>query len=64
MILELEFGSALCYTPVFVINGIRADSNDFGYQGDEDPDSAEESGGESHVSLLKYPTLGQTLRSQ
>jgi hypothetical protein len=42
MKLELEFGSSLCYTPTFKINGIDADSNDFGEQYDRSPESAEE----------------------
>lgn len=44
MELKLEFGSHYCYTPVFEINGIRADSNDFGDQGDMSPETAEEYG--------------------
>lgn len=40
MKLELEFGTALCYTPVFTINGIRANSEDFGEQGDRAPEDA------------------------
>ncbi|MFH2115102.1 MAG: hypothetical protein ABIJ86_11410 [Spirochaetota bacterium] len=42
MKLELEFGSALCYTPTFTINGIDADSEDFGEQYDRSPDTAED----------------------
>lgn len=42
MKLELEFGSALCYTPTFIINGISADSDDFGEKYDHDPESAED----------------------
>ena len=44
MKLELTFGSAFCYTPTFRINGIRADSADFGYQGDADPSAVEDYG--------------------
>lgn len=40
MKLELEFGVYLCYTPVFRINGVDADSQDFGYQGDDQPEEA------------------------
>jgi hypothetical protein len=39
---EIKFGTALCCTPVFVINGINADSDDFGEQYDHYPDSAED----------------------
>ena len=42
MKLELEFGYALCYTPTFTINGIRADSGDFGEQYDRSPDTADD----------------------
>jgi len=42
MKLELEFGTAMCYTPTFRINGIRADSGDFGEQGDRAPEEAED----------------------
>jgi hypothetical protein len=42
MKLELEFGSAFCYTPVFIINDIKADSDDFGEKYDRAPDDAEE----------------------
>lgn len=44
MKLELEFGTALCYTPKFVINGIIADEDDFGEKYDRDPDNAEDYG--------------------
>ena len=42
MELELEIYGALCSTSIFKINGIDADSNDFGSQSDTDPDSAED----------------------
>ena len=42
MNLEIEFGTSLCYTPVFRINGIEADYSDFGEKYDRDPDSAED----------------------
>jgi len=42
MKLELEFGSALCYTPVFIINDIKADSDDFGEQYDRAPYDADD----------------------
>jgi hypothetical protein len=42
MKLKLEFGTALCYTPTFTINGILADSYDFGEQGDRTPEEAED----------------------
>lgn len=41
MKLEIEFGRAFCYTPTFVINGIAADSCDFGEQYDRSPETAE-----------------------
>ena len=42
MKLEVEFGTALCYTPKFLINDIEADPSDFGEQYDRDPDNAED----------------------
>lgn len=33
--------SALCAMETFEINGVRADSHDFGTQGDESPETAE-----------------------
>lgn len=42
MKLQLEIGKALCYTPVFIINDIPADSTDFGEQGDSSPETAED----------------------
>ena len=42
MKLDLTFGSALCYTPTFIINGIAADTSDFGEQGDRSPETAED----------------------
>ena len=42
MKLELEFGTALCYAPTFKINGIKADSNDFGEKYDRSPETAED----------------------
>ena len=44
MKLELEFGHAFCYTPVFKINGIYADSDDFGEKYDRDTENAEDYG--------------------
>lgn len=44
MTLELTFGESFCYTPIFKINGIDADSNDFGEQYDIDSGNAEEGG--------------------
>ena len=41
MKLSLEFYGALCATSEFVINGIEADSEDFGEQYDANPGSAE-----------------------
>ena len=41
MELELEVFSALCSTSVFEINGVRADSYDFGDQYDASPETAE-----------------------
>lgn len=42
MKLELEFGTAFCYTPTFKINDIDADSGDFGEKFDRDPENAED----------------------
>lgn len=39
---EITFGSALCYTPVFKINGIYADSDDFGEKYDHSPGTADD----------------------
>ncbi len=39
---EITFGTSLCYTPVFVINGIDADSDDFGEKYDHASDNAED----------------------
>tara|TARA_R110000796_G_C14195151_1_gene391051 strand:- start:52 stop:324 length:273 start_codon:yes stop_codon:yes gene_type:complete len=41
MKLELEFGTTLCYTPTFIVNGIDADEDDFGEKYDRNPDEAE-----------------------
>lgn len=38
MKLELEIYSALCATSKFIINGVDAESSDFGYQGDQGDD--------------------------
>jgi len=42
MELKLEIYGALCSTSEFVVNGIDADSSDFGTQGDEDTEGAED----------------------
>jgi len=39
---EIKIFDALCSTEVFTINGKRADSNDFGDQGDNDSANAED----------------------
>ncbi len=44
MKLDLTFGSALCYTPTFEINGVGAASEDFGEQYDRSPETAEDYG--------------------
>ena len=44
MDLKIEFYGSLCATSEFIINGIRADSNDFGSQGDEDSENAQDYG--------------------
>lgn len=41
MKLELKFGTSLCYTPTFTINGIDADREDFGEKYDRSPETAE-----------------------
>lgn len=42
MKLELEFGTALCYTPTFKINDIDAHNSDFGEKYDRKPENAED----------------------
>ena len=42
MKLEVEFGSTMCYTPTFVINGVEADHEDFGEKYDRSPETAED----------------------
>lgn len=44
MAYKLEVYSSFCATAIFEINGIPARSEDFGYQGDENPEDAEEYG--------------------
>lgn len=44
MKLEMKRGHSLCYLPVFKINDIEADENDFGVKEDIDPEHAEEYG--------------------
>ena len=39
---EITFGSYLCYTPTFIINGVDADADDFGDKYDHDPENAED----------------------
>jgi hypothetical protein len=39
---KIEIYSALCSTRIFNINGIDADSEDFGEQGDDDRENAEQ----------------------
>lgn len=41
---KLEVYSSLCSTALFEINGIAASEYDFGEQGDENPEDAEEYG--------------------
>ena len=41
---KLEVYSAFCSTSLFEINGIPAYKDDFGHQGDENPEDAEEYG--------------------
>lgn len=42
MTLELEFGGAFCYTPIFKINDVEADYRDFGEKFDRSPETAED----------------------
>jgi len=56
MKLELEFGEFFCYTPKFVVNGMNADSYDFGEQYDIDPDEAEPYGCGYMKFTRIYPT--------
>ncbi len=60
MKLELEFGHALCYTRIFRINGILANSNDFGEQGDRSPETAEEYGC-GDMQFKKNPSTAEVL---
>lgn len=41
MQLELEFGKYFCYARTFTVNGIDADTSDFGEQYDRNPEDAE-----------------------
>jgi len=42
VILLLEFGTSLCYTTTFIINGVSADEDDFGEKYDRNPEGAED----------------------
>lgn len=42
MELQLEFGDSLCWASTFVINGVDAETKDFGEQYDRDPENAED----------------------
>lgn len=42
MVLKLEIYKCLCATEIFKINGMNADSSDFGYQEDINPESADD----------------------
>lgn len=44
MDLKLSFASCMCCAQEFEINGVKADSSDFGEQYDNDPENAEEYG--------------------
>ena len=44
MKLEIEFGHAFCYVPLFIINGIEADYDDFGEKYDRSPETAPDYG--------------------
>jgi hypothetical protein len=41
---ELQIFGCLCATEKFVVNGVKADSDDFGSQGDASPETAEDYG--------------------
>ena len=45
MKLVLVFGQAMCYCREFVINGVKATSDDFGVSSDHDIENAPEDGG-------------------
>lgn len=53
---ELKIFSALCATDKFVINGIEANSEDFGYQSDKSPETAEAYCCGNMVFTRKEPT--------
>ncbi len=44
MKLELEIASSLCWAQTFVINGVKADPDDFGEKYDHDEDNAPDYG--------------------
>jgi hypothetical protein len=57
MKLKLEIGKYLCCTPTFVINGIQADTHDFGEKFDRSPETGEEYGcGDMQFTAIP-PTL-------
>lgn len=41
---EIEFGTALCYTRIFLVNGKQAEYDDFGEKSDQSPETAEDYG--------------------
>ena len=44
MAFQITYGSALCYTPTFTVNGRDARYTDFGSKYDADPDNAPDYG--------------------
>jgi hypothetical protein len=58
MELNVQVYSSLCATSVFVINGITADSADFGDQCDHDNNNAEDYGCGDMVFTRKQPDDG------
>ncbi len=55
MTLELKIYSCLCATEVFNVNGIKADTDDFGSSYDESPEDAEDYGCGNRVFEAKHP---------
>ncbi len=53
---ELEVYGCLCETKKFVVNGIEARHEDFGYKGDVEPENAEPYGCGNMLFLPKKPS--------
>jgi len=60
MDLHVLFGSALCYTKEFTINGVAASDKDFGEKYDRSPDDAELYGC-GDMRFTRKPSLAEIL---